>query len=278
MAAFGIRGGSGAERPTQGLNRTDTALRTVPPVRPAAFGVFGRAWRGYEMASESSWSDRKKWLMGIISALIVAALVGLGTRFLAPNNSVKPVVSEPLETRFDFESGVMGWYAHEGRDIRGCPSVEATAERPYSGRQSLKMAASLNAGNPAKRKCEARVKIAKSDSSGKEIPLDLEGYTVSAWFYAPRRSRGPGDAPNGVHLFVKDAHGGFLYGPWLDVVEDEWMPLLLPIEKTTELTGKVDADPNFDPTHVRILGLKFGTGKDSTAIYNGPIWLDDVDW
>jgi hypothetical protein len=52
------------------------------------------------MASESNWSDRKKWIMGILSALIVTAIIALASRFprlgTAPDPTPKPSpTSEP---------------------------------------------------------------------------------------------------------------------------------------------------------------------------------------
>lgn len=50
------------------------------------------------MASESNWSDKKKWLMGILSALIVAAVIAL-LSYLRDDEKIPP--SEPSPTSSD---------------------------------------------------------------------------------------------------------------------------------------------------------------------------------
>lgn len=51
------------------------------------------------MASESGWTDRKKWIMGILSALIVAALITLFNRFnQPPSNGITEPSPTPTST------------------------------------------------------------------------------------------------------------------------------------------------------------------------------------
>ena len=182
-----------------------------------------------------------------------------------------------VDSKFDFESGVMGWRAHDYNDTRGCTSVKVTADRSYIGKQSLEIILSISGMNPQRQKGEARVKLFKINASGKEIPLNLEGRTVSAWLYAPQGSYGPSESPNGVQLLLKDANAEFIYSPWRSVSEDEWIELLLPVGTITELKsqGKL-----FDPTQVKILGVKFAVDadKNSSVTYEGSIWLDHVNW
>jgi hypothetical protein len=42
------------------------------------------------MAFWSSWSDGKKWIMGILSALIIAAIIGGASRLLRPGDGPQP--------------------------------------------------------------------------------------------------------------------------------------------------------------------------------------------
>ena len=179
-------------------------------------------------------------------------------------------------SKFDFESGVMGWHAQESGDARGCSSVAAKTDQHYSGKQSLEMTLSISATDSARSKGEAWVTIANPDSAGKEVPVNLKGRTISAWIYAPQGSFGPGDTPNGLQLFVKDAHDRSLYGSWNHVTEETWIELLLKVSDVAEPTGEMT--PGFDPTELKIFGIKFAIGRDSTASYEGAIYVDHVDW
>jgi hypothetical protein len=37
-------------------------------------------------------------------------------------------------------------------------------------------------------------------------------------------------------------------------------------------------EPGFDPSQIIAVGLKLGAGGGSTAVYQGPIYVDAVNW
>jgi len=61
-----------------------------------AVGRHRQIRRDAKMAFWSNWSDGTKWLMGILSALIIAALIGGFRILLVPGNSP---VSSPNQTK-----------------------------------------------------------------------------------------------------------------------------------------------------------------------------------
>ena len=233
----------------------------------------------------------KQIVVGSIVTAILAAILGTTSPWWW-DHLFPPIPHEPVKipsypppggyatnSRFDFESGVMGWLAYNGFDDKnkGCIGVKATDERPYSGKQSLEIILSVSATNSAINNGQARVTIATIDPEGNEKPINLEGHTISAQLYAPQGSYGPTDAWNSVQLFVKDTNGEFLFSKWRKLSEDQWIELQLLVSNTTDL--KERPNPKFDPTQIKILGIKFSTDKkSSTATYNGSIWLDDVNW
>jgi hypothetical protein len=233
----------------------------------------------------------KQIVVGSIVSAILAAILGTTSPWwwdhLFPQTPPQqqkpkinpPVIEQAINSRFNFESGVMGWLAYDGFDSKnkGCISVKATDERPYSGKQSLEITLSVSATNSAINNGQARVTIATIDPEGNEQPISLEGHTISAQLYTPQGSYGPTDAWNSAQLFVKDANGEFLFSKWRKLSEDQWIELQLLVSNTTELKARPNS--KFDPTQIKILGIMFSTDKkSSTATYNGAIWLDDVNW
>ncbi|MCU1348764.1 MAG: hypothetical protein JWO56_1794 [Acidobacteria bacterium] len=137
------------------------------------------------------------------------------------------------------------------------------------------MALRIRGDDPTRNRGEALVEIAHPDPALNKAPVDLSERTLRAWIYAPRGSAGPRSRRNGVQLFAKDSQWRSLYGPWNNIeTEDGWFALELPVNGATAS----HVDRGYDATKIVAIGVKFAAGGGSSATYDGPIYIDDVDW
>ncbi len=101
--------------------------------------------------------------------------------------------------------------------------------------------------------------------------LDLSFEEVSAWIYVPPGNEGDPRHPNFLQLFVKDASNEAvgLYGGHQNIPAlGGWVPLSMTVE---------GGPPTFDPTRIRLVGVKVGIGEGSAAEITGSIWVDEID-
>ncbi len=95
------------------------------------------------------------------------------------------------------------------------------------------------------------------------VPLDFSGRTIAVEIIVPAGFVGVEGKPNGVQLFVKDSNWNTHYGEWTNIVKKGAVK--------AALTPMVKSDSAFDPTKIRVVGVKFSIGRDSTATYDGPL-------
>ena len=173
----------------------------------------------------------------------------------------------------------MGWVRQEYTDSQACVEISQTGEKAYEGRFSLVMKMDLAGADPNnhKRRGEAWVDMQASPPAGGEtMPVDLANRIVTAWVYSPQGARGDDKHPNGFQIFVKDEAFRSLYGPWNNVAEGAWTPITLTVSSAAQAGGSITA--GFDPTRIRVIGVKMAAGDGSTAVYKGIVYIDKVDW
>ena len=220
-------------------------------------------------------------------ATIRTAVVEAAANKLAANRAIwievaKAVTPRPIDppraaasSKYNFESGAMAWTPQDAANVRACTSVSASETRPHTGVRSLELAMSMDGSDPTRQQGEAYVELRDRSGTGELQTADLSGRTLVAWIYAPPGSRGASDAPNGVQLFVKDAQFRSLYSTWQNVAEGTWNAVSLPVSKPQ--AGSY-IDRGFDSAHAVMIGVKFAAGGGSRATYNGPLFVDDVNW
>lgn len=195
----------------------------------------------------------------------------------------QPAVSS---VKYDFESGAMGWYAQDYVDSQACVSVAQSSVQAFEGQFSLECAVRLLGGDANRSKGEVLVAVTYDLPSGVsgDVPVEafnLDGHTIAIWVYPPANSKGDRDRPNGFQVFVKDVNFKSEYGVWHNInTEDEWMEVTLTISPTVPRKGPDQGymDEGFDPTQIVMIGIKMGAGGGSTQAYDGPIYIDAVDW
>ena len=185
----------------------------------------------------------------------------------------------PDNSKYGFESADVFWIPQTYIDSQAVTAV-AQSESGMSefGCYSLQLAVDLVGGHANKSKGEAFVDMRYFAPPGIKAPINLEGVEITVWIYAPRASAGDRSKPNGVQVFVKDENFKNEYGTWFNISEytDKWIPVRLTPSKIPPIDGFMD--PGFDPSRIVIVGVKIGTGTNSTSTYSGMIYVDGVDW
>ena len=185
--------------------------------------------------------------------------------------SVIIIIFGPTDpSRYGFESGVEGWAPETSwPDSLGINEV-AQSDLARLGKHSLMLTADLEGGHPNRSKGEAFV----------QIPIqNLENKPITAWVFVPRRAIGDAKRPNGIQVFVKDELWRGEYGTWWDIFEgwvEDWFQVTLTPSGSPPPNGYMA--PGFDPTQIRAVGIKVAIGDGSKREYNGPIYVDCVDY
>lgn len=139
------------------------------------------------MHRTAQWSDRKKWIMGIVSALVVAGLIALAGVF-----------PEILNPRQDFETRYKYFYKHG--DEAGCAAVFQRLPDGSWTERTLKLAGCLNSQWYFKEIDRYDGWILLYDASGRDyyVRLPVEG----GWAQLGRSPDGPW---YDLHEVVKEA-------------------------------------------------------------------------
>lgn len=185
----------------------------------------------------------------------------------------KELQKQGIHPKYGFECG---WISQDYEDSRACTQVLLSEEKTLQKRCSLKMIMDLIGSDKHKSKGEAWVNMLQNPPAGEHIPVNLSGRKIVAWVYAPRGARGDRSKPNGFQVFVKDKNWKSQYGPWHNVTEENWFDISLKVSPFAPTKGYMD--DGFDPTQIIAIGVKMGAGGGSTETYNGPVYVDGVDW
>jgi hypothetical protein len=197
------------------------------------------------------------WIASILTVLFASSTVWLLTR---------PCVDS---SRYGFEEGTMGWVRQVYETDQGVTAIEQSADKAKFC-HSLKMTVDLEGGHANKSRGEAYVEI---------NPQNLENKPITVWVYVPREALGDPEKPNGIQVFVKDKDWKGEYGTWWNIgsaTADRWQQVTLTPSRSAPPNGYME--PEFDPTQIRVVGVKIAIGEGSTAKYSGPIYIDAVDW
>lgn len=188
----------------------------------------------------------------------------------------QPRIIGPDNSKYGFETGTMGWNVQTAGDSRACKSVSWSDSIVYSGAYSLEVDVSLLGGDTILSKGEVWVNMKENPPSGISTPIDLSGKEICACVFTPPGSAGNMSRPNGLQLFVKDQQWKSLYGSWKNNAAENWNHLNLTVNDTKPSGGWIDS--GFDPTAIIAVGVKIATGQGSSAIFNGTIHIDSIDW
>ncbi|MEM4398155.1 MAG: hypothetical protein QW757_06055, partial [Candidatus Woesearchaeota archaeon] len=111
-----------------------------------------------------------------------------------------------------------------------------------------------------------------------QTATNLSNATVTVWIWVPQQAVGDPSSPNGIQIFFKDASWRNKYSSWINIgsgtiIPEQWCQIT--VNTATEQWGY---DDGCNLSQVRIIGVKIGAGGQSTASFNGHIWIDSVNW
>jgi hypothetical protein len=197
-----------------------------------------------------------------------------------PSPTLSPSLTPvQVNSKYGFENELTGWIPQTYENAMACFQVSQSDEKAKDGLFSLKLDMDLIGGNESKSQGEAWVDMRNFPPIDEALPLksiDFTNRTITMWVYAPAGSVGDNSKPNGLQIFVKDVNFKSNYGAWTNIVENQWIQLSFAVTASAVENGYVDK--GFDPSQIIVIGIKMGSGGGSTAIYNGPIYIDAVNW
>jgi hypothetical protein len=202
-------------------------------------------------------------------------------------------------SKYGFEVWEMGWVAQDYVNAQGATDIRINRRIRRLGANSLEISLDLKgatAANPLRHPThnagEVYVNLLQSPPDNLDIqingPINLEGKQIGCWVYVPQDVGASGEAhrPNGVQLFAKSVTrtntGKEMwcskYGSWNDLSgrEGRWFPIFLRIDKNESYGGYMQSC--FNPQRIVIIGVKFAIGDSSRTNYQGPAYIDAVDW
>jgi serine/threonine protein kinase len=218
---------------------------------------------------------------GLLLGLLLSPL--LSKLFSAPpaltNGAVVQITPcAPDPSRFGFEESDEKWGKQKAGDSQAVTAITRSPKKAKFGCHALELSVDLVGEHPNKSKGEAAIDLLNFPPAGVKAPLNLEGAEITVWVFAPRLAAGNPSHPNGLQLFVKDLAGKSLYSGWVNLTDivESWSPVTLVPGKEPPPSGYMDK--GFNPRSLTQIGLKIGSGANSSATYSGPIYLDGVSW
>ena len=202
-------------------------------------------------------------------------------------------------SKYGFEEWEMGWVVQDYQTVKGASGIKVNNRVNKIGKYSLEITLNLKGAteeypkrHPTHNSGEVYVNLLQNPPENMEGeiigPINLEGDKISCWVYVPRDVEAGGDShhPNGVQLFAKsvinlgeeDEKWCSKYGSWKDLCgkEGRWFKIFLTIDETLPYGGFMENC--FDPTRIGMIGVKFAIGDSSRAYYEGPAYIDAVEW
>ncbi|MDD5633687.1 MAG: cellulase family glycosylhydrolase [Candidatus Omnitrophica bacterium] len=108
-------------------------------------------------------------------------------------------------------------------------------------------------------------------------PQDLSGSQVKLRIKVPRKMV---SRPfNGVQIFCKSVKNGkwsSQYGKWQNIAQDGVMEVVY-TPTLRDQDPQAWCEEGFDPTNIRMLGIKVAAGGGSTTVYEGPITIESFE-
>jgi hypothetical protein len=202
-----------------------------------------------------------------------------GSSFYIDNirfDAAPALLTAPTNQKYTFDSDDEGFVCQTYTDSRACTNLVQTTAGPSNLSGCLAIDMHLVGGHANYSKGEVYVDMSgnlPTNTPDMEVPLDLSGKHVETWVYCPAGMKGPGGSPNGVQMLCKDSSWKTYYGSWEAITEDCWFNVSMAPSATAPNHGYVDS--GFDPTSIRFIGLKVGTGgSSSNHNYDGSMYVD----
>lgn len=195
-----------------------------------------------------------------MGTVLVSLLLVISFLLSCSKNGDKQPWFEPLGKNAD-------WQPQDYVDSQGIKAVHLEGGR-------LVLEAHLIGQHPNYNKGEVFLDIRYFPGLEGSVPIDLSQSKITVEVEVPNAFDGWESSPNRVQVFVKDHEWRSQYGTWENITKGgKYKATLSPT------TGQIRwgyTEPGFDPTKIRIIGVKFAIGTNSSAIYDGPLYVTKI--
>jgi hypothetical protein len=235
-----------------------SAVATVVIAIVAVVELVFKIWERTGIQKIIKW--RMIWIVILVVLFIVFASLTIFLWYL----------DEDDPSRYGFESGTMEWRARETDDSQGVTAIAQSEDHHRLGKHSLKLITDFEGGHTTRSKGEVYVSIDVQK---------LKDKPITVWVYVPKEALGESKKPNGIQVFAKDSVWRSEYGAWTDITSDtvdKWCEVTLTPSIIAPQGGSMTA--GFDPAQILEVGVKVAIGEGSQDTYEGPIYIDAVDW
>jgi hypothetical protein len=127
----------------------------------------------------------------------------------------------------------------------------------------LVLQANLIGQDPQYSKGEVILDLHDSPRTHSLVPIDMSASTLTALVEVPETFAGIVDSPNGIQVFVKDDQYRSQIGAWTNVTSGGIYSVVL--SPSMDIIPDGYTDPNFDPTTIVMVGIKFAMSDASTS-------------
>ncbi|MBI2301224.1 MAG: hypothetical protein HYU66_20135 [Armatimonadetes bacterium] len=188
---------------------------------------------------------------------------GKGVPTTSPVVQTTDLVSPPPAGSLDLLGPLADWRAQDYTNSQGIEAVQREAAR-----RVLWLTCRLTGGDAHRTNGEATLDLSYVDGLGGRVPLDLHGTGLTVKVLVPAGLVGENSRPNGLQVFLKDAAWASLYSAWINVSGAGTYELRLELPASRQ--------GGFDPSAVRVVGVKVGIGTGSRAGFQGSVAVTDV--
>lgn len=178
--------------------------------------------------------------------------------------------SKSDSARYNFKAGIQGWVAQTYEDSQAITTVEQETSKAKYGVASLICTVDLKEYNhPNKAKGETFVDLQTSQN--------MSNATATLWVWILQDAVGDPSHPNFIQVFFKDTDWKSKYSSHrnigTDIPTNKWVKITVNTE-----TEQWAVDTGANLSQIRLVGVKIGTGDQSTTTFSGYIWIDSVNW
>jgi hypothetical protein len=170
---------------------------------------------------------------------------------------------------FGFERSALRWVPQTLSSVQGISAVRPTRDRAFAGVGSLQLDCNLNANDAAHTAGEAFVDVRYlgfGETAAQDAMWNLRDREIVMRVWCPAGTAGPSATPNGLQIFLKNSDGRYCYGPWTNILENQWNELRITLSQPLPTGSSMSV--GFDLRRIAIIGVKVGLG-DSTGFKIG---------
>ncbi|MBN1270015.1 MAG: hypothetical protein JXB04_10520, partial [Kiritimatiellae bacterium] len=182
---------------------------------------------------------------------------------------------DPANQKYAFISDAEGFVVQTYVGDRAATNLTWLSSGPSNRTGCLAVDLHLDATNSSYDAGEIYVDLLNDPPFGVAVPVDLKGKRVSAWVFCPAGLGSPPLYRFGVQVFCKDSNWNSFYGSWQTLepyTTGAWFMVSMTPDTNTPSQGYMA--PGFDPTQIRIVGLKVATSTGSGSKYDGKMYVD----